>query len=131
MLCMSPMSRSPRKKRPRQDDEYKYEKASRLSTRLRSRDQDLKGMRKELMDMQRKSNDQTMQLQARDIEFSELKANYEALKIEYAKVQGQLEEADKWKNMVGEIMSMARTVVTNREAVASGMVTVVTTAASE
>ena len=72
-----------------------------------------------------------MQLQARDIEFSELKANYEALKIEYAKVQGQLEEADKWKNMVGEIMSMARTVVTNREAVASGMVTVVTTAASE
>ena len=44
----------PRKKRPRQDDEYKYEKASRLSTRLRSRDQDLKGMRKELMELQRK-----------------------------------------------------------------------------
>ena len=33
------------------------------------------------------SNDQTMQLQAREIEYAELKANYEALKIEFAKVQ--------------------------------------------
>lgn len=51
------MPKSPRPKRKRtsgDDDEYKYEKASRLSARLRGRDQDIKGMRKELLEMQRK-----------------------------------------------------------------------------
>jgi len=112
----APKPRPKRKRGSGEDDEYKYEKASRLSARLRGRDQDIKGMRKELMDLQRKFNDNALQIQSKDMEFEQLKANSEALQMEVAKVQGQLEEADKWKQMVGEVMSMARTVVAQREA---------------
>ena len=86
-------------------------KVVKLTSRLKGREQSIKDLRKEIMSMQTRVNDQTIQLQAKEVEYSDLRATYDNLKVDHAKLLGQLEEAEKWKLMVGDVMSMAQTVV--------------------
>jgi len=99
------------KKRKNKEMSEPASKVVKLTSRLKGREQSIKDLRKEIMAMQSRINDQTLQLQAKDVEYTDLRATYDQLKVDHAKLLGQLEEAEKWKVMVGDVMSMAQTVV--------------------
>lgn len=64
---------TPKKRKSKGEPSESATKVNKLTSRLRGREQSIKDLRKEIAAMQQKIADQTLQLQAKDVEYAEMK----------------------------------------------------------